>query len=100
MKHSRGPFQKSTVIPRRAFWPAGMTAPVASIAGHLQVSNPAMAALEADRSLPIRKAGSHPALCVQRDALDRKRQARNRNVPADRDLASFDHGLSLRRHVD
>src|SRR3954447_19198481 len=42
-----------------------------SIAGHLQISYPAVATPKADRPFPIGKARAHPALRIQRDAFDR-----------------------------
>src|SRR5258707_15497425 len=77
----------------------GMTPAMTSIPGHFQISQPAVAALEADRPLPLAKARSHPALCIQRDSLDRKREAGDCDVPRDRNLTSFDLGQSCRRHA-
>src|SRR5438105_2005998 len=70
--------------------PAARRAGNRFIAGHLQISYAAVAALKTDRPLPIGEARSHPALCVQRSRLDRQRKAWNRDAPRDRDFASFD----------
>src|SRR5260370_26788238 len=77
----------------------GMTPAMTSIPGHFQISQPAVAALEADRPLPIAKARSHPALCIQRDSLDRKREAGNCDVPSGLNLASFHLGQTCRRNA-
>src|SRR5258708_30815610 len=76
-----------------------MTPAMTSIPGHLQISYPAVATPKADRPFPIGKARSHPALCIQRNRLDRNREAGDCDVPRDRNPASFDLGQSCRRHA-
>src|SRR5205807_6954149 len=72
----------------------------ASVAGHFKVPHPAVAAPKTDRPFPVAKARCHPALRIQRDSLDRKRQPRNCDAPRDRNPAAFDLGKRRRRHLD
>src|SRR5450759_1779585 len=68
------------------------TTAVASIAGHLQISYPAVAALKADRPFPIGKTRSHPAVRIQRGAFYPEAVRRDNHAPCCRHVAAFDLG--------
>src|SRR5947209_8529502 len=70
------------------------------IPGHLQVSDAAVAAAEADRAFPIGEAGRHPDIRVQWRSFDPQTALSNRNAPLRRQLAAVALARCGRRHDD
>jgi hypothetical protein len=71
-----------------------------SVARHLKVSHSIVAAVNAYRPLPIRNAGSHPALGVQWNGTDFLILFGNFIAPFGRDLAAGNFGLCRWLHRD
>src|SRR5215207_2640591 len=71
-----------------------------SVARHLQIPSPEMAAAQAYGTLPVGDTGSHPALGIERCAFEIKLSALDLERPVRRDWSAGDSGVSDRLDHD